>query len=667
MRTAKHKWTQQDTTESIAMNVYYACKYTPLELIEALGATPVPVEYETVSFDAVETRTSPNICGFAKSLIAFALSGKAEAIVLTNCCDAMRRTFDVLKHEITRNETPLKFVYLIDLPHETDERAVKAFTQEMQTFGAALADFLGSEVDEKRLLLNWERTPHTPLSKQGTEPSADTVTSNDTAATSSSSADCLSQSESSLPSSKATTLLYGAHATSSLIQQCRSIFGESLENATCSGPRYLPAPPRALFREAPENTSCPAHSNEPNSEKKTHAKSSFSTHRKGSKNENEQTNAPKSKKDPTITEAYSAALLKQNPCYRMVAAEKRISHLQEKIATNNAAGCVFHTMKFCDFYGFEYARLIKNPPAPLLKVETEGTPQSAGQIKTRLEAFAESIGLQHQHTRKKSTSMNTYVMGIDSGSTSTDAVIVNSDKQIVARVILPTGAHARKSAEAARDAALEKASLEASHISLTVATGYGREALPAADLTITEITCHAKGAHALAPTARTIIDIGGQDSKVIKIDVTGNVETFAMNDKCAAGTGRFLEALARTMEMDLDEFAAAGLKWKAGMSHDITISSMCTVFAESEVISLVADNVETTDIIHGLNKSVAQKTRSLVQRIKATGPYLMTGGVARNKGVVEALSEALGEEIVALEEGQIAGALGAALLGLDRT
>ena len=159
-----------------------------------------------------------------------------------------------------------------------------------------------------------------------------------------------------------------------------------------------------------------------------------------------------------------------------------------------------------------------------------------------------------------------------------------------------------------------------------------------------------------------MIDIGGQDSKVIRMDGEGKVENFVMNDKCAAGTGRFLEMMARTMELDLPSMSELSLHWK----KEVAISSMCTVFAESEVVSLIADNTPTADIIHGLNQAVASKTASLVKRLGSAPAYVMTGGVAQNQGVVKALEEKLGEKIYVPKEAQLCGALGAALFALER-
>ena len=197
-----------------------------------------------------------------------------------------------------------------------------------------------------------------------------------------------------------------------------------------------------------------------------------------------------------------------------------------------------------------------------------------------------------------------------------------------------------------------------------VTTGYGRAYIDSGDDSITEITCHAKGAHYLNPNVRTVIDIGGQDIKAISIDENGAVKNFLMNDKCAAGTGRFLEMMARTLGLSLEEMSTRGLEWK----ENVVISSMCTVFAESEVVSLVAQNKDVADIIHGLNVSVASKVGALAARLgkKNPGEYMMTGGVAKNKGIIQALEEKLGAKLYICDEAQLCGALGAALFAYEK-
>lgn len=359
-----------------------------------------------------------------------------------------------------------------------------------------------------------------------------------------------------------------------------------------------------------------------------------------------------------LMEGYARSLLGQLPCLRMADSAPRKALYNDP----QIAGVVYHTIKFCDYYGFEYADLKNRLTVPLLKLESDGTRQSQEQLRTRLEAFAE--GLQPPAAEQAAKPAGTgrgYFAGIDSGSTTTDVVILDRDRNILAKVILPTGAGATGGAARALEQALAQAGLRREDLTATVTTGYGRSVIQGGDKSITEITCHAKGAHFLNPAVRTVVDIGGQDSKVIRLDDQGGVANFVMNDKCAAGTGRFLEMMARTLELSLEEISTIGLAWK----EDITISSMCTVFADSEVVSLVAQNKALPDIVHGLNRSVAARAAALFRRVQGGPVCMMTGGVARNAGVVAALEEALGLTLFIHEDSQLCGALGAALFALE--
>lgn len=360
----------------------------------------------------------------------------------------------------------------------------------------------------------------------------------------------------------------------------------------------------------------------------------------------------------TLMEWYAAALLGQLPCMRMTDTAGRKQLMNDP----HLKAVIYHTVKFCDYYGFEYSHLRRELTQPMLKLESDYTVQSSGQLLTRLEAFAESMAPVVQTSeRKKNMNGKGLYVGIDSGSTSTDVVILNEKQDIVSQVILPTGAGAAAGADRALEEALRQANLTREELTATVTTGYGRTAIQSGDKSITEITCHARGAFFLNPNVRTIIDIGGQDSKVIRIDDTGNVTNFVMNDKCAAGTGRFLELMARTLELSLEQMSEMGLTWK----EDITISSMCTVFAESEVVSLIAQDKTAADIIHGLNESVASKTCALVKRVGGEGEYMMTGGVSKNKGVVDAIERKLGVKLCISDAAQLNGALGAALFAME--
>lgn len=345
---------------------------------------------------------------------------------------------------------------------------------------------------------------------------------------------------------------------------------------------------------------------------------------------------------------YAKALMSQIPCMRMQDIKSREALLESE----NCIGIIYSTIKFCDYYDFEFSKL-KHLKTPIIRIETDFTNQSYGQLLTRLEGFAETI--HKTDNKRKNMNMNgKYFVGIDSGSTSTELVAVDKELNIVKRVMVRTGANAGVGAKNA----LEKAGIDVKDIRHIVATGYGRKNIDFADDNVTEITCHARGAKHLYNDVKTIIDIGGQDSKVISLDQDGKVIGFVMNDKCAAGTGRFLENMAKVLEIDMSTMANIGLNYKI----DLTISSMCTVFAESEVVSLIAENHSVADIVHGLNKSVATKTKALASSAKDKCAFMMTGGVANNKGVVSELEKQLNAKIFIPKHPEFCGALGASLI-----
>lgn len=257
--------------------------------------------------------------------------------------------------------------------------------------------------------------------------------------------------------------------------------------------------------------------------------------------------------------------------------------------------------------------------------------------------------------------MKSYVMGIDFGSTTAKTVILDLKGNIVSSCVAHMGAVSGEGVKASTEGALEQAGLKQADIGRTVSTGYGRRMLDIADKNFTEITCHARGAVAMVPEARLVIDIGGQDSKVISVDANGLVAQFAMNDRCAAGTGKFLEVLARAMEIDLPEMGGVALQAK----EKLKISSMCATFAETEVISLLAEGQSKPDVLGAVHAAIASRTIGLVSRVGKKGPVVMTGGVAKNPAAVHYIEEALGMPLVLPGDPQIAGALGAALIGLD--
>ena len=249
-------------------------------------------------------------------------------------------------------------------------------------------------------------------------------------------------------------------------------------------------------------------------------------------------------------------------------------------------------------------------------------------------------------------------VGIDVGSITAKAVVVK-DGEVIAHELILTGYNARKAGEKVFEKMMKDVGIKLSSIDKIISTGYGRNSVAIADKAVTEITCHAMGAHYLDPAIRSVIDIGGQDSKAIAVSDTGSVKDFAMNDKCAAGTGRFLEVMARALEVDLNDFGDFSLN----ADQSSKISSLCTVFAESEVISLISKGEKRNNIIAGIHESIAARVVAMAGRVGLKIPIMMTGGVAKNIGVVKALERKTGEKIVVSPKAQITGAIGAALIG----
>ncbi len=251
-------------------------------------------------------------------------------------------------------------------------------------------------------------------------------------------------------------------------------------------------------------------------------------------------------------------------------------------------------------------------------------------------------------------------MGVDIGSTASKAVILEDGLRILAKEVVPVGTGTRGPGEVYRNV-LEYAGVKAEHISRVVATGYGRMNFSEADRELSEVSCHGRGVKFLMPDIRTIIDIGGQDAKAMLLDERGGLDNFIMNDKCAAGTGRFLEAMARVLDVKVEDMGELSMK----SDNPVSISSTCAVFAESEVISRLSGGERIEDIIAGIHVSVAKKVSGLAIRMGYIPKVAMSGGVAKNSGIVRAMERELGCLITVPEDCQMAGALGAALFAYD--
>jgi predicted CoA-substrate-specific enzyme activase len=258
-----------------------------------------------------------------------------------------------------------------------------------------------------------------------------------------------------------------------------------------------------------------------------------------------------------------------------------------------------------------------------------------------------------------------YAAGVDVGSTQTKAVIMQDDgheKKMIAKALVDTGANVQKAGGNGFAAACKEAGIAPEQVGYVVGTGYGRYKIQFGNTQMTEISCHARGAHFLFPNTRTVIDMGGQDSKAISIGPEGNVLDFVMNDKCAAGTGRFLGNAADVLAMSLDDMGPFSLKGK----NPVKITTVCTVFVESDILSYLAQGKKAEDVLSGVNLAIARRTVSLARRVPVEPAITMTGGVSRNVGMVKALEDVLGVSLQISPLAHFAGAIGAAMYALEK-
>ena len=254
-----------------------------------------------------------------------------------------------------------------------------------------------------------------------------------------------------------------------------------------------------------------------------------------------------------------------------------------------------------------------------------------------------------------------YAAGVDVGSTQTKAVVIDEDREIVGRSLIDTGANVVHAAEQAFDLAAKDSGARDTEIEYIIGTGYGRYRVTFGNAQITEISCHGRGAAQMFPDTRTVVDMGGQDTKAIRISPTGEIVDFCMNDKCAAGTGRFLGAAALALDIPLQDLGPTALKY----TKPVRISTTCTVFAESEVLSWLGKGKKIEDILWGVHQSIASRTTSLLRRVGLEEQITFTGGVTKNIGMIQALEEKLDAKLNVSEDSHYMGALGAALFGLD--
>lgn len=251
-----------------------------------------------------------------------------------------------------------------------------------------------------------------------------------------------------------------------------------------------------------------------------------------------------------------------------------------------------------------------------------------------------------------------YVLGIDAGSSFSKAVICE-DRSVASHAVMPSGGNYAETARRVAEAALEKAGITWERIATVVATGYGAGAVDFASRTVTDISCHTAGIYHLFPSARTVVDIGGQFSRVIRMDEAGRVINFVQNEKCAGGSGKFLQVIARILHINVEEIGALSLK----STMPVAFTTGCAVFAESEVVSRISEGAKLEDILAGVHKAMAAKIVNLIVRLGLVEDCAVTGGGAMDVGLVQTIGKELGVRILVPDEPRISGALGAALQG----
>ena len=389
----------------------YVCKYTPVEVFEAMGVEIRRIQPEVTNFNQADTLMHPNICSFTKSVLEDVLAGDYEGVVLTTCCDSIRRLYDVLKQQC-----PDKFLYLLDVPRKVNDFSTDMYRENILDMVHAYEAFSGKTFDEIVLKQLLERRE-------------------------------AGQNLRTAPKNKASVHigLMGARCSKGIIDLLENRGVDILFDMTCTGLKRE-------FHVEPDN----------------------------------------------LLQAYAWQLLNQVPCLRMVKAVNRENYMEG--FRDRLDGILYHTVQFCDNYAYEYTDLKHRLDIPMLMVETDATKQCEGQIRTRVEAFIESLKIAKgasigKKSLKKAEDGKMYVLGIDSGSTSTNAVILNENKEIVAFDVVRTGAKSGESAERILSEILERARLKREDISLIVSTGYGRVSIPFADENVTEISCHGRGAH----------------------------------------------------------------------------------------------------------------------------------------------------------------------------
>ncbi len=642
----------KESNNSEKRKIGFLCSYVPVEIIRAFDVIPVRLKGYSREFITADSLLHNNLCFYVRSLLETIKEQHTEykdylGFVFVNSCDAMKRLYDVFLEEFN-----YPIMNILEVPKHINDLSINLYTESLRELTSMLSGELKTSFDENKLKdVITEYNNKRQLLKRLYQ--------------------VLISGNADLSGTEFLNIIMTGHQTDVYIfNRYLEVYLEKLEGTYNTDKRnenkkrvivngsILDSPTLLkLLERNPQIIAIPE---------------SCITIRnldEVSVNQND-----------TMKEL-AQSYLNKPPCGRMYDYDKYLEFFDNTVREVGANGVLYYNIKFCDPYSctiLPMKEFTKTRDIPFLQIEGDYGESIVGPTRTRIEAFVESISDNDKHHQKTSPKRkikigvkrsmknknlnNIYFAGIDSGSLSTDCVIINGNGDIISSEVVLTGPLVKKSARKVFDKALSKVKLSPEDISRLIATGYGRDAIEFVNERVTEITCHAKGVHTLFPKVRTIIDVGGQDSKAISLNEKGKVIQFRMNDKCAAGTGRFLEVMAKTLEIPLNDMGKYSLRAKKLLN----ISSMCTVFAESEVVSLIAEDHKKEDIVYSLHNSITKRIMGLVERVGKKPEYAMSGGVAKNKGVVTLLEKHLGKKLNIAKNPQIVGAFGASIIARDK-
>ncbi len=647
----------------------YTCSYVPPEVIYAAGFLPERIVGRTDLCAHVDSSLSCNLCPYVHGIMkilrengngsppehrAKSRRGRYGAVVLVDSCDAMRKLYDALRLEM--QDSGGLPVYLLSVPRKRDERAVHYFSLQLEDMLAFVSEHAAKALSQPRPMQEVIEL-YTAIRDQLSEIRKLLYKQN--------LSEYLGLKQAALDGDPLENLRILQGIREELVARAH-VHESSAEPGDEAGDE-LPAR-KSAAAERPEIAVSVAVSGSPvpgTGILSTIEEAGFQIVLNDSCLDERWDGSIDGKREGLTLPSLARSYLEKIPCARMLGRDSFLQELAAHARNGEADGLIQLRMPFCDLYGFDHVRLMRSfSSEKILQLETDGSGSGLGQSKTRINAFYEMLSGSSGPPLRRRTVMECQIYcGLDVGSTTVDGVLLDATGRILAWGIERTGPGPESTARELMNHMMADSGARGEKPAFIMATGYGRDGIEFADDTVTEISCHARGIRHLLDGIRLVIDIGGQDCKVIGIDERGEVRGFQMNDKCAAGTGRFLEVMAEALGVSLEKMGSFGM----AEGRRVPVSSVCTVFAESEVVSMIGRGIEAPAIARGLFESIVNRIEAMVRRVGLKPPVAVTGGGALNRGLVFGLEKRLSTAISVPENPQIVGAIGASLYAMQES